>query len=343
MMRYKLFLLLTFLTNQVIITAQHTHETIPGTARADWGEFEKGELLKTELIDYKTTPIGKKILKKDKLRKGFEYVDSIKINRMVYNSDGLMVTGFVVQPKEKGNYPCIIYNRGGNRDMGSLLVGTAVVYMGKIAAAGFVVIASNYRGNSNSEGKEEFGGSDVNDVLNLIPALSQIEGADTSKIGMFGISRGGMMSYMTTRNNPQIKAVAVVGGMYNLFTMKRNRPDMESHVYSALIPNYEDDSENQLENRSAVFWADELPRSTKFLLLHGTHDKAVSIEEPRELHNTFLEHNINHVFIEYKRDNHGVRKNAEHASEQINNWFLKYVKDGMEFEEEETRYVLPEK
>ena len=69
---------------------------------------------------------------------------------------------------------------------------------------------------------EEFGGSDVNDVLNLIPALSQIEGADTSKIGMFGISRGGMMSYMTTRNNPQIKAVAVVGGMSNLFTMKRN-------------------------------------------------------------------------------------------------------------------------
>ena len=343
MMRYKLFLLLTFLTNQVIITAQHTHETIPSTARADWGEFEKGELLKTELIDYKTTPIGKKILKKDKLRKGFEYVDSIKINRMVYNSDGLMVTGFVVQPKEKGNYPCIIYNRGGNRDMGSLLVGTAVVYMGKIAAAGFVVIASNYRGNSNSEGKEEFGGSDVNDVLNLIPALSQIEGADTSKIGMFGISRGGMMSYMTTRNNPQIKAVAVVGGMSNLFTMKRNRPDMESHVYSALIPNYEDDSENQLENRSAVFWADELPRSTKFLLLHGTHDKAVSIEEPRKLHNTFLEHNINHVFIEYKRDNHGVRKNAEHASEQINNWFLKYVKDGTEFEETETRHVLPKK
>ena len=38
-----------------------------------------------------------------------------------------------------------------------------------------LLIASNYRGNSNSEGKEEFGGADVNDVLNLIPALSQIE------------------------------------------------------------------------------------------------------------------------------------------------------------------------
>jgi len=342
-MRYKLFLLLTFLINQVIITAQHTHETTPSTARADWGEFEEGELIKTELIDYKTTPIGKKILKKDKLRKGFEYVDSIKIHRMVYNSDGLMVTGFVVKPKAKGDYPCIIYNRGGNRDRVSLLVGTAAVYMGKIASAGFVVIASNYRGNSNSEGKEEFGGSDVNDVLNLIPTLSQIEGADTSKIGMFGISRGGMMSYMATRNNPQIKAVVVVGGMCNLLTMKKNRPDMESHVYDALIPNYENDSENQLIKRSAVFWPHELPKSTKFLFMHGTKDQAVSIEEPRELHDKFEEHSIKHVFIEYKGDNHGIRKNAEHASEQINNWFDKYVKNGAKFEEEETRYVLPKK
>lgn len=339
----KFRLIIAFILIQVNIGAQHTHETKPSTARADWGEFVEGELIKMDPINYKNTLIGKKILKKGKLRSGYEYVDQIKIDRLVYDSDGLMVTGFVVQPKEKGNYPCIIYNRGGNRDMGSLLVGTAVVYMGKIAAAGFVVIASNYRGNSNSEGKEEFGGSDVNDVLNLIPALSQIEGADTSKIGMFGISRGGMMSYMATRNNSQIKAVAVVGGMSNLFTMKRNRPDMESHVYSALIPGYENDSENQLENRSAAFWADELPRTTKFLFLHGTNDEAVSIEEPRELHNKFLEHNINHVFIEYKGDNHGIRKNAEHASNQINTWFLKYVKNGMKFEEVETRYTVPKK
>jgi len=69
MMRYKLFLLLTFLINQVIITAQHTHETTPSTARADWGEFEEGELIKTELIDYKTTPIGKKILKERQIAK----------------------------------------------------------------------------------------------------------------------------------------------------------------------------------------------------------------------------------------------------------------------------------
>lgn len=343
MMKYKLFLILIFLIHQVTVTAQHTHETKPSTARSDWGEFEKGELIKTEVIDYKTTLIGEKILKKGELRKGYEYVDKIEVQRMVYESDDLMVTGFVVKPKAKGDYPCIIYNRGGNRDRGSLLVGTAVVYMGKIAASGFIVIASNYRGNSNSEGKEEFGGKDVNDVLNLIPALSQVEGADTSRIGLFGISRGGMMAYMASRNNPQIKAVVVVGGMSNLFTMKRNRPDMESHVYNALIPNYEKETQKQLENRSVVFWADELPKTTKFLFMHGTKDQAVSIEEPRELHEKFIEQRINHVFIEYKKDNHGIRKNSEHASKQINNWFLKYLKNNSIFEETKSRYIVPKK
>ena len=33
----------------------------------------------------------------------------------------------------------------------------------------YVVVGSHYRGNKGSEGKEEFGGSDVNDVINLIP------------------------------------------------------------------------------------------------------------------------------------------------------------------------------
>ena len=118
---------------------------------------------------------------------------------------------------------------------------------------------------------------------------------------------------------------------------------MESHVYSALIPNYENDSENQLINRSAVFWPHELPTTTKFLFLHGTKDQAVSIEEPRELHEKFVEQNINHVFIEYEGDNHGITKNAEHASEQINNWFDKYVKNGIDFEETKTRYRVPKK
>ena len=159
----------------------HSHDIKPSNARELWGDFNSGERIKTTACDWKNSPFGKKIFKNGKLKGSFSYLNDIDLYSMVYDSDGLMVTGFMVRPKKPGNYPCIIYNRGGNRDFGALLVFNAMLQMGRMAADGYVVIASNYRGNSNSEGKEEFGGADVKDVLNLIPALSQVKFADTSR------------------------------------------------------------------------------------------------------------------------------------------------------------------
>src|SRR5688500_6481734 len=43
---------------------------------------------------------------------------NLKYYRITYLSDGLKVTAYSIEPKEKGNYPCIISNRGGNREFG---------------------------------------------------------------------------------------------------------------------------------------------------------------------------------------------------------------------------------
>ncbi|MBD3637459.1 MAG: prolyl oligopeptidase family serine peptidase [Crocinitomicaceae bacterium] len=311
-----------------VINAQHhnhTHEIKPSTARSIWGDFAEDELVKTKLVDYTSTPIAKKVLKNGKPVEGFEYVDSIEVHSMVYDSDGLMVTGFMVRPKEKGEYPCIIFNRGGNRDFGQLLVGTALTYMGKIASWGYIVAASNYRGNSNSEGSEQFGGSDVNDVLNLIPALGQLEGADTSRIGMLGISRGGMMGYMALKEQCNIKALVVIGGLSNLFTMKEDRPEMEDHVYAEVIPNYNDSTKQLLESRSAAFWADKMCKDTKILILHGEKDKSVSVEQAREMHKKLATIGHDHIYIEFAKDNHGILKHEEDVSKWLFTWFDKYV------------------
>jgi hypothetical protein len=42
--------------------------------------------------------------------------DSVDFYRITYMSDGLKVTGYITEPKKPGKYPCIISNRGGNRD-----------------------------------------------------------------------------------------------------------------------------------------------------------------------------------------------------------------------------------
>jgi len=49
------------------------------------------------------------------------------------------------------------------------------------------------------EGKEEHGGKDLNDVFNLIPLLSHLPNANTLRIGLYGESRGGMMTYLALK------------------------------------------------------------------------------------------------------------------------------------------------
>ena len=207
------------------------------------------------ISDFSTFPIYNLIIDSTKkepvYKKAYKYVDSIDISKIQYSSDGLKIGGLLVQPKVPGKYPCIIYNRGGNRDFGNLTLGTALIRMGKIASKGYVVIASNYRGNSQSEGEEEFGGKDVNDVLNLIDVLPEIENADPEKIGMFGWSRGGMMTYLALKQSDKID-VACVGGARSDLTII-DRPNMESNVYAELIPNYKENKEIELKKRSAIF------------------------------------------------------------------------------------------
>ena len=129
----------------------------------------------------------------------FEYLEEVNMFALTYLSDELKVRGFVVEPTGDGPFPCIILNRGGNKELGAWNVGGIAMFVAKFAAAGYVVVAPQYRGNGGGEGIEEFGDSDVNDVVVLPKVLAELPKADTSRIGMFGWSRGGMMSYIALR------------------------------------------------------------------------------------------------------------------------------------------------
>ena len=212
---------------------------------------------------------------------------------ITYQSDGLKVKGYLVMPKAKGVYPCIIYNRGGNRDAGALTDGQIGRIMAEVASWGYIVVGSQYRGNMGGEGKEEFGGSDVNDVLNLIPLLANLQQADTSRIGMYGWSRGGMMTYLALTKTNRIKAAVVGSGAADAFIQTRKRPEMDS-VFAQLIAGYYLNRDSALKSRSAVYWADKICKTTPLFLLSGGADWRVSPEEQFEMIKKLYE--VNHPF-----------------------------------------------
>jgi len=102
-----------------------------------------------------------------------EAVNNVEVEKIIYNSDGLKVSGYIAYPKEQSKkFPSIVWCRGGLGELGVIDEFNAQGIFGTIASWGYVVFATQYRGNDGSEGFDEFGGNDLNDVLNLIPLVA---------------------------------------------------------------------------------------------------------------------------------------------------------------------------
>jgi dipeptidyl aminopeptidase/acylaminoacyl peptidase len=253
-------------------------------------------------------------------------IASVDFFKIVYLSDGLKVTGYMTMPKKAGNYPCVIMNRGGNRQLGAWYDFTILRYFGEIASWGYVVVGSEYRGNSGSEGKEEFGGSDVNDVLNLVPLLGNIDMADTTRIGMYGWSRGGMMTYLALKRTTQMKAAIIGSGMADAITLTIKRPGMDS-VFAQLAPGYRTNRDSVLKTRSAYYWADQMCKTTPLLLLTGSADWRVTPEEQLKMVNKLYEVKHPFRFALYEGGQHSLIEHLSEVNHITKNFLDTYVRD----------------
>lgn len=198
----------------------------------------------------------------------------VSVERIAYESDGLRIDGFLVQPKDAGSHPTILFLRGGNRDFGAINT-RDLLLMTSWAKRGYVVLASNYRGSPRSEGQDEFGGTDIHDVTALVPLVRRLPSADPDRLFLYGESRGGIMVYRALRGGVQARAVAVNGGVSDLNTGER--PELEE-VYAELMPDYAVEKANRFCRRSAICWPQDI--SAPVLMLAATGDWRVGTAQP---------------------------------------------------------------
>ena len=256
-----------------------------------------------------------------------ELARDVEVSSITYLSDGLRVKGYVAAPRKGGRLPCVIVNRGGNRSFFALDDAGALLALGRIASWGYVVVASQYRGNAGGEGREEFGGADVNDVLSLIPLLEKHPRADASRLGMLGQSRGGMMTYLALARTDRIAAAIVVGGLSDLVDAGRRRPEMES-VYAELVPGYPEEGPGALEQRSAIRWVERLPRATALLLQHGAADERVHPGQALALAGRLVETGHTVRLVLFENGDHGLTGHTEESLRLTRAWLDAWVRDG---------------
>ena len=249
------------------------------------------------------------------------------VEAIAYISDGLRVNGYLAMPRRQGVFPSVIYNRGGNSTLNVWTDEAAIAALGKVASWGYVVVASQYRGAGGSEGRDEYGGADVDDVLNLIPVLESLPNVDKSRIGMYGASRGGMMTYLALARTDRIRAAVVLSGMSDLFENRNARPEMAG-VFERYMPDYPANAAEALRRRSAIRWVDALPSTVPLLLIHGTADWRVSPSEAFDLARALAatEHPVR--FLLYEGGSHGVPEFAAERDAAVRGWLDAYLRDG---------------
>jgi len=244
-------------------------------------------------------------------------------SRIVYMSDGLKVVGYLVRPRNLGaiRLPVIIFNRGGFLERGKI-ESVNLVDFTRLSEQGFVLLASQYRGNDGGEGHEEVGGADLDDVSNLLATARLLPYADTGNIFMYGVSRGGMMTFLEMKRNFPMKAAAVVGAVYDVAAFGERAPGVLAEA-ARLIPDYAQKGIAALEERSVMKWPEAV--NVPLLILHGADDDEVPATEALAFAVKMSSLKKPYELVVYAGDVHEVAGHRRERDERIAAWFRRYL------------------
>ncbi|MCD6130206.1 MAG: prolyl oligopeptidase family serine peptidase [Deltaproteobacteria bacterium] len=239
--------------------------------------------------------------------------------REKFRGGRLKSVGFILKLKDEGSkFPVIIFNRGGNREFDKITV-RKLKYLSYLASNNYVVIASQYRGNEGGEGHEEFGGKDIDDVLNLIPLAKSLPFTVPNKIVMLGFSRGGMMMYLAIKHDAEIKAAAVVGGVTDLTQTYSEREEGMKNVIRELVGM----DKNEWKKRSAFYWPEKI--NVPILILHGGNDWRVKVSQAKKLSERLKESGNVHELVIFPKGDHGLNTHCAERNRRIFEWFDRYL------------------
>ncbi|MFZ3301948.1 MAG: alpha/beta fold hydrolase [Microgenomates group bacterium] len=241
-----------------------------------------------------------------------------------YTSDNLKINGLLTIPNgatPKDGYPAIVFVHGYIPPEEYRTTEKYVAYVDYLARNGFVVFKIDLRGHGDSEG--EAGGayysSDyVIDTLNAYSALENSNFVNKDKIGLWGHSMAGNVTFRSMVVKKDIPAVAIWGGAG--FTYK-DFLDLGIGDNSYRPPT--NDSERARKRRQLMeyygqydpdswFWKQVTPINylegvtTKLELHHAVNDDVVDIEYSRNLNKILDDTNIIHNLYEYQSGGHNI-------------------------------------
>jgi len=248
----------------------------------------------------------------------------VSCERITYLSDGLRVVGYLWRPTDArpgARLPLLVFHRGGTGDDSKLRPNTQFAF-DRFVRAGYVVIGTQYRGNDGSEGRDELGGADLRDVLQIVRIGQRLPWVDPRRVSALGYSRGGMMALMAARAGAPYRAIATVGAPTDLLAARAAGGRNSLSALARAIPAGED-PDAALRARSAVHWAAEL--NAPVLVLHGGADPIVSAAQHARPFAVRLQAlGKAHELVIFEGDTHGLQMSGTERDTRILEWFRRF-------------------
>jgi dipeptidyl aminopeptidase/acylaminoacyl peptidase len=248
--------------------------------------------------------------------------DRYAFEQFTYESEGLTVGAYLYRPRNRSAspLPVIVYNRGSyTRPSG--FAGETLVMANRYGRAGFIVVAPHYRGSNGWQGRDEMGGADLADLMNIVPQVARIEGADASRVYLSGESRGGMMVYQALRDQFPAKAAAVWGAFTDLESVIA--PGSPQAKFAPQIwPDLEQNRDAIIERRSAIRWADRI--RTPVLIMHGTADRDMPVEQSQRMAAELSRLGRTHRLLLFEGQQHRIGGRGADRDAAAIEWFRRF-------------------
>jgi dipeptidyl aminopeptidase/acylaminoacyl peptidase len=246
------------------------------------------------------------------------------LERITYLSDSLKVIAYAYHPRRAPAHPlrAIVFNRGSYlRDHAGFELAPL---FHRLAADTFVVLAPLYRQSDGGEGRDEVGGADVDDLLNMVPLARSLGFVDLDNLFLYGESRGGAMVYQALRERMPVRAAAVFGAFTDFGALIDADPKRYGALVHSIWPNFDAEREAIVTRRSAIRWSERL--ETPVLIMQGGADRSVDPAQSLALAQELQKRGREYELVIYAGDNHVLARNHEDRDARTIRWFRQHLK-----------------
>jgi dipeptidyl aminopeptidase/acylaminoacyl peptidase len=231
-----------------------------------------------------------------------------EVVRWKSSKDGMEIDGVVTEPVDfDGSHPVpfLLNPHGGPTGATQLSFNPTVQIM---TANGYMVLEPNFRGSSGrgekfaTANQNDWGDGDYKDDMSGVDAMIAKGWADPARLGAFGWSYGGYMTFWIDTQTDRFKAISPGAGLPDLYSMYSQT---DIHRYMTLFFGRKAPWDNFDE-----YWAHSPMKyvenvKTPTMVLHGQADTRVPIPQAEEFYRALYERHVPVEYVTYPRENHG--------------------------------------